>query len=247
MNDSDIRSAAESFWSLVGSRSAFPRDLEASILWSLPLVVVKIPRLRTQAVRDWLTQDGLGHIVPAPERELRACIVACRGRGIVFIDGADSVEEQRMSLAHELAHFLLDYVLPRDQAVKSLGESILAVLDGDRAPTPAERLSAVLKGVPIGIYSRLWHRGPRGIAPSAGTLAREDAADVLALELLAPRRDVLQRARQCQDGMSAESLTALLQSTFGLPESSAWSYAGFLAASAKPTQSIKSWLGINPQ
>jgi hypothetical protein len=218
--------------------------LEASILWALPLAVVKIPRLRVQVVRDWLEQGGFAPIIPVAERELRACVVASRGRGVVFLDGSDPLDEQRLSLAHELAHFLLDYLLPRDRAIKTFGDSIVPVLDGDRPATPAERLSAVLRGVHIGGYARLWHRGPRGLAEDADVIAREDAADALALEILAPRRDVMSRVRTRDHNPNSDALARILQVEFGLPMPTARAYAGVLSISERPTKSVRAWLGI---
>lgn len=244
MDDSQLRRIASDFWCLAGGTTGFPRDIEASILWALPLAVAKLPRLRVASVRAWLSQNGLPAIVPAGERELRACVVASRGRGVIFIDGCDPPEEQRLSLAHELAHFLLDYQLPRDQAIAALGQSIVPVLDGDRLPTDAERLSAVLRGVTLGVYSRLWLRGPLGLARDTKVVAQEDAADALALELLAPKREVVARARTLIAAGDRDGVADRLRSNFGLPATFAQSYARVLCASAKPLKSMKQWLGI---
>lgn len=244
MNDFEIRSVAADFWRLTGSPTNFPRNLEASVLWALPLAVVKIPRLRVQGVREWLERDGFASIVPVVERELRACVVASRGRGVVFLDGADADDEQRLSLAHELAHFLLDYLIPRDRAIKTFGESILPVLDGDRPATPEERLSAVLRGVHIGVYSRLWQRGPSGLAEDAEVVAREDAADVLALEILAPRREIVARARLNTRHRRSDSVARVLEVEFGLPATAAKAYADVLCVSARPVKSVRAWMGI---
>lgn len=244
MNDSDLRRIAADFWRLAGDPNSFPRNIESAILWVLPLAVAKLPRLRVTGVRAWLAESGLPTIVPAGERELRACVVAARGRGVIFIDGSDPADEQRLSLAHELAHFLLDYVAPRDRALQAFGPSILPVLDGDRPPTDAEKLSAVLSGVNLGVYSRLWLRGPLGLARDAAVVAHEDLADRLAIEILAPRREVVSRTRKHIDRSNNRAVSALAQSVFGLPASCAQNYARVLCASAKPAQSVKGWLGI---
>src|SRR4051812_4215291 len=111
MNDFDIRKIATDFWRLAEGAASFPRNIEMAILWALPLAVAKIPRLRVASVCAWLSEYGLPAIVPIGDRELRACVVAACGRGVIFIDGSDPLDEQRLSLAHELAHFLLDYLL----------------------------------------------------------------------------------------------------------------------------------------
>lgn len=242
MNEAELRSIAANFWKLAGDPADFPRDLEASVLWALPLGVVKLPRLRSDLVRDWLAVDGLADLVPPTKRDLRACVVASRGRGLVFIDGADPIDEQRMSLAHEVAHFLLDYLLPRQAAMKVFGDAIVPVLDGDRVASPQERFSAMLRGVRVGVYSRLWHRGPSGLAEDAETVAREDSADALALELVAPRREVIARTRAV--GVGADTVSRVLTGEFGLPTSVAEGYARVICVAARPTPSMKEWLGL---
>lgn len=244
MGGLDVREIAASFWRRAGSPSSFPRDIEASVLWALPVAVVKLPRLRVAAIREWLSEYDFQAIIPAARRELRACVVASRGRGVIFIDGCDEAEEQRLSLAHEVAHFLIDYLLPRDRALQAFGPSIVPVIDGDRPPTHAERLSAVLRGVTLGVYSRLWPREPRRQAPDARVVAHEDMADVLALELVAPRREVVARAGDLIRQSRRDEVSFLLQSQFGLPMPTADVYAGVLCASAKPAQSVRDWLGI---
>jgi len=247
MTSSELMRLAEGFWRMAGCERSFPRDLESGVLWALPLAVVRVPRLQTQNVRNWLSQNGGAvEIVPLPDRPLRACIVASRGCGIVFLDGVDQPDEQRLSLAHETAHFILDYLLPRDRAISALGTSIIQVLDGDRPATPAERLSAVLRGAPIGVYTRLAHRGRAGRVEDADTLACEDAADQLAMELLAPRREAIQRvSRSGLDAGDEGRIVELLQSDFGLPGPSANAYAKVLRSGVTRARSMRSWLGLD--
>jgi Zn-dependent peptidase ImmA (M78 family) len=40
--------------------------------------------------------------------------MARAGHGFISLDGSDADDERRFSLAHELAHFLLDYQDPRN-------------------------------------------------------------------------------------------------------------------------------------
>lgn len=163
----------------------------------------------------------------------------------MFVDGSDPHDEQTMSLAHELAHFLLDYFLPRDQAVRAFGPSILAALDGDRQLTDAEKLSAVLQGLTLGVYTSLWLRGPTGIARDSRVIAHEDAADALALEILAPRREVVARTKTPLEQSRYGLVAQVLRTDFGLPVAAADTYARLLCATAKSPRSMKDWLGID--
>lgn len=240
-----FRAVASEFWAQSGVGGDPPRDLESAVLWSLPVYVVKVPRLGTEAVRVWLEERGLVDLAPPGARRLRACIVAAKGMGLIFIDGADPEAEQRYSLAHEVAHFLLDYFLPRRRAVELLGAGILDVLNGDRSPSDQERFSAVLRGVKLGVYSRLWDRGPDGLALDIDAVGREDAADALALELLAPRGEATKAAREL--GWDPDAVAEALTRRFLLPTDIASTYAKGLCITGRPSTSFREWLGVKEQ
>jgi len=45
MVDEALRSVAEDFWAQVGEPEPYPRNLEASVLWALPVAVSKASNL----------------------------------------------------------------------------------------------------------------------------------------------------------------------------------------------------------
>src|SRR5262249_6861344 len=153
----------------------------------------KLPRLGLEELRRWLALRGVTLTRASGFHPLRGALIARAGRGLVFLDGSDSDDERRFSLAHEVAHFLYDYLDPRKRALCALGDPISEVLDGRRVPRPEERLSALLRDVELGIYAHWMERSPDGAVTTAAVLAGEDRADRLALELLAPSRHVLER------------------------------------------------------
>jgi len=67
---------------------------------------------------------------------------------------------------------------------------VLEVLDGRRRPGPAERLHALLGGVPVGFHTHLLARDGDGRAAGAEAAAEREA-DRLAYQLLAPAAEVL--------------------------------------------------------
>src|SRR5262249_27787802 len=123
---------------------------------------------------------------------LRACLIVRSGGGLILLDAGDDTDEQRISLAHELAHFLRHYWQLRRQASSRLGGAILEVVEGSRSPSKVERLDAVLAGVPLGCHAHLMRRDARRRATGAVAVAEEEA-DRLAYELLAPARTVAAR------------------------------------------------------
>src|SRR5207245_2962940 len=133
-------------------------------------------------------------------------------------------EEQCFSLAHELAHFLRDYLQPRRRAAARLGPQVLEVFDGLRPPRPEERLHALLRAVPIGFHTHLMARDAGGVARGAEAAAERDA-DRLACELLAPAAAV--RAA-LPAGAGRREAAAVLGAAFGLPAVQAGRYVDLL-------------------
>src|SRR5262245_40736818 len=122
MIDRELAACASDFWRAAGFLEPFPRSLERAIAWALPLVVVKLPSLTIERMQGWLANRNIAIDCPVGDRLLRASLLAYRGVGVVFLDGSDSPDEIRFSLAHEVAHFLLDYLRRRMQLVANLGE-----------------------------------------------------------------------------------------------------------------------------
>jgi hypothetical protein len=207
---------------------SFPRELRRPIARALPVSIVLLSGLRLDSVRGWLRDNGIGCPCDQTDRPLRACVAACRGHGLIFLDGTDTANEQRFSLAHELGHFLRHYWRPRQLACRRLGRQVVEVFDGERPPTSQERLGALLKNVPLGFQLHLMRRGPCRELLSADVARAEEEADLLAYELLAPARDVLARVGPVHDDAGRVRLVEVLQSVFGLPQEPASHYAGLL-------------------
>ena len=246
MNMREVPAWANHFWRLVGSPEPFPRRLELSVAWALPLTVIKLPRLGVAEVLEWMSQYDLCTKPSLSKRPLRACLVARAGRGVVLLDGTDPEDEQILSLAHEVAHFLLDYLDPREAAVAALGETALEILDGVRQPTPQERLTGALRGVQLGVHTHLMERSNSGVPPSVDVVDREDKADRLALELIAPL-DVVTSQLDAEGfewrGPSAlDAAVERLVVGFGLPRAAAERLGRLLVMAKQPASSFKEWL-----
>jgi hypothetical protein len=218
---------AADFWERVGTPASWPRDLERPILLTTPVFVVRLRDLCLARAREWFTRRRAALPLEAPERPLNGCLVAYRGRVGIFLDARLRPREERVILAHEFGHYLSAYEWPRDRAVRRLGPSVLAVLDGERRPTPAEELAGALTRVPLGVHAHYMDRtfDPRRVAVIEGV---ERTANALACELLAPAQAV--SAEVFQAGLPADSAAwgRLLVDRFGFPVSWAGAYAGHL-------------------
>jgi hypothetical protein len=232
-----VEELASDFWRRAGGPPAYPRNPEPGVLYGLPLAIVKIPRLRAGGVDAWFAARGRPHGAHIKDRQLRGCLFAAGGRGVIFVDAADPADEQRFSLTHEAAHFITDYLRPREVVLRRMGEGIADVLDGKRRPTRAERIDGLLVGVSLGVHRHLMDRGEE----HARRIARsESRADRLALELLAPRADVVRRVRSA--GGSWASATEILVGRFGLPRAVAAGYAESLGPARPRPMALRDWL-----
>lgn len=239
MLDNAGQSAVDTFWSRCGRwfDVAFPRCIEAAIERAVPLRVIKLPRLTLRAVEDWLRMRGRPFSFNCRSRAVRGCLVAFGGRGIIFIDEDDPEDEQRFTVAHELAHFLVDYWLPRLKAIEKFRDTvpdIAKVMDGLRPPRATERFYALMAGVRIGIFTDLMERDNESLM-NAEVWQVEDRADQVALAILAPPDDVFSSVTFSPEAGFAqreECLRAALIEMYGLPESVSKPYTRSLLTAA---------------
>jgi len=218
---------AREFWNKTREPETFPRNLRRAIPKAVPLTVEFMPRFSIRVAVRWLRQHGITCKLPGVDRQLKACLVA--RNGFALVDGSDDEDEQRFSIAHELAHFLRDYWLPRQRVLKRLGADALKVLDGRRPPTDPERFHSLLRNVPLGLHLHLLERDEAGSPLKSSTAQAEEKADRLAYELLAPAEHILLHGTPG----SPEALAETLRRDHGLPAAQALHYAGILLPPAK--------------
>jgi hypothetical protein len=190
---------------------------------NLPLAIIEIDSLTVGNLDQWLHRHHLPRLASVTDRPLRGCLVAYAGIGLLFVDRSDDPEQRRQTLAHEVAHFIVDYLLPREQVAQRRPE-LLDVLDGEREPTDAERFDALLADLPVGFHTHLLERDVHGGHLSAATTDIEDRAERLALELLAPLHRVLEELSAAAE----HDISQLLRERFGLPAGAATRYAGHI-------------------
>ncbi len=246
MKNQEITALARAYWDDVPTPPTYPRNLEHSVCWGHAVTVLTLADLKLSAVHAWLADRGVLRDSVRRDRPLHACLAAIRGQGFIFLNGTDSENQRRFSLAHEIAHFILDYELPRQRAVAFFGDSIVEVLDGDRNPTVEERLAGSLRSVGLGNFDHLIDRDADGIARSIRVVEAEDNADRLALELLAPRRDVmleLGKHRQAGEEITPREIAGILIRLFGLPDEVALQYGRVISASQIEKRSFRDWIG----
>lgn len=232
--DNSSQDAVRLFWESCGETEPFPRSLERPIALALPVVLVKLPRLTLKDVEGWLSRRGAAFRFGCQSRPIRGCVIGYKGWGLIFVDGADADDERRFTVAHEAAHFMIDYWSPRQLAVQKMGQTITEVLDAMRGPTLSEQVHAMLAGASVEIYADLMERDELHGHVNSEVWAIEHRADRVALALLAPPEIVLEEpgvsAPRFADRRSA--VRSALCGRFGLPASLAASYSWALLVDA---------------
>jgi len=233
------------FWRSAGELEDYPRTLERALALALPVALVKLPHLQLNDIEVWLRRRWVSFSFDCQNRFVHGCLVAYGGKGIIFVDGGDPVDQLRFTLAHEIAHFLLDYWIPRQKAVQSLGQSITEVMDGQRSLSLDERVRSLLGSIPIGIHTDLLERDESGVDLNK-TWKMEDQADKVALALLAPQEDVLQRTdiTAATFELRSDLISAILKDEYGLPGAVAKVYGLELLSAVGKGRSWSETLGL---
>lgn len=109
-----------------------------------------------------------------------------------------------------------------------------------------ERLTGVLRGVEVGVYTHLMERSAVGEVNRLDVLAAEDRADRIAWSCW-HRQTVLERleARKIRwrERSAVTAATEILVEEFGLPATVAQEYGRSLVLSRRSTRSFREWLG----
>lgn len=245
MSEAGLVQIAEAFWNSAGGRSTPPNDIAPLVSRTLPVSIVLLPTLSITTIERWLAARDVPYHFLCHNRALCGCLVAARGHGVIFADLNDPPAERRFTVAHEVAHFLLDYDALRRRALDLFGEAIRTAIDGEREMTPTERIDAVLSSTPLGVFFNLMARNTQGSVDHSSILRAENRADRLALELLAPANEVLARLpnTNLQQFERAQSISDLLVKEYGLPRTVARTYAVALLPN-QAHASTAQWLGI---
>lgn len=228
-----IEETARVFWSQSGLHEVFPRDMQQAIGLAKDVVVIHLPALRIKGIRTWLRERNFDFQLPPFDKFLHGFLLTHQGTGFIFVNGSDNEAERRFTLAHEIAHFILDYETPRQQAVEEFGLVILEVLDGFRPPTVEERLHGLVFNHSLVSFSHLLDSDSISGMSRLNVWQAENRADQLALELLAPAHHV--RVQVSKLGLPKRfaahksTLPNILTDHYGLPESIAEGYANHLA------------------
>lgn len=234
-NLEDLEHCADAFWEPIPERNRFPRNLECYLPIHYHASIVLLPGLTVQRVHEWLPANGKVSTNPPNNRRLDGCIIAQKGDAILFINDALPPDERRMIVAHETAHFWIDYELPRRRMKLRFGEEGIQMLDQKRPANTVEVLMATAAGSPIQAFYH-YHFKEHILGTEV-----EQRANTLACLLIAPQQEVLARARKRHLVRNDEAKwLELLHQGFGMPENWARGYLPLLHRNFRE-RSFSSW------
>jgi hypothetical protein len=247
LSSNEIVQVAKDFWKSSGELG-FSYDISGAVNLALPIDIICLSELSLKKIQIWLNERRVFLELEIDDRLLHGFILISRGSGFIFVNGTDTEEERRYTIAHEASHFLLDYKLPREMAVKRMGRAILEVMDGYREPTIEERIDGVLLSVSIKPYTHLLEKVGDGTFNNQDILNSENDADALALELLAPSGAVIKDTNPGRVKISfydfKNKCYQVLRSKYSIPGPFAEAYSSKLAYSATGAPSLVSRLGF---
>jgi IrrE N-terminal-like domain len=199
-----IEEIACDFWTAAGGRERYsePVDINAATSTALRIPIVSLEGLTFERANAFLRRIGGPQDLAEGTQRLHGLIVADQDTAIIFVDAGDSPDEQRATVGHEVSHFIRHYREPRERVRRLLGPSIDDVLMRRRMPAPAERLAAVMRGVPLACFRCGEPYDRASLLGSAQEI--EDEADAIALEILAPKRDIQRRHLRDADSIARE-------------------------------------------
>jgi hypothetical protein len=213
----------------------FPRDVVALASYGLEIPITYRPNLTVQTARRYvqaLGGDRRPDDIVIKDRRLFGWLHVGPPSNIIIVDAGLSPAVANYVVAHELGHFFADVLLVRERWLSTLPaweEAIREAFDWRRSDGWLE-LRAVIAGLP----PRPDEIMGRGDAERPETAEREDLANLIAREILAPWRIVAPLCMQ----RSGDGLPFLLRRTFGLPAQVAHDYCDDLRMALAPRRDV---------
>lgn len=245
-----IKELATNFWK--GMKVSYPIQysfLEGAAFAKYPVNITRLNKLTLSKVIDWLSKHNCSCESIEEDKSLFGLLFMQKGHAFIFLDGTSEIRESLFTLAHELAHYIIEIEHPKRLAVNIYGSQIEDVFDGKRVSTVAEQVSVITSQIDIQPYINLLEKEEMDGISRIKVWEAESSADILALELIAPE-DVVKKTLnslriQIRFYDLKEKLPELLSTYFYLPESISHTYATALCYKwCRGGPSFSDWLGL---
>ena len=221
------------FWKRAGGRSGYPADIAYAVMCALDVYVDEVANLTPASAAARIGRGGLWQSDGVYERGLRGCVIVGQAGAAILVEKSDDEAEKRFTIAHEVAHYILEVKRHHERASDRLGPEFADALYGLREATPTERIDAWLSNARSEAFAHFMDRAPGGGYGCSRTLEAECAADDLAVEILAPRSELAAAISSMGFSGSLKVARRIAERRYGLPEGIAERYAGRVVWQAK--------------
>ncbi|MYE54390.1 MAG: ImmA/IrrE family metallo-endopeptidase [Chloroflexi bacterium] len=219
---------ADWFWKRAGGRPSLPADIGYAAMCALEVYVEQVDNLTTVTAASRIEGVGIRRPAGVSERRIHGCLAVGRRGAAILVEESDNAAQKRFTIAHECAHFILEVRTNQKRAAIRLGPDFSRVLHGLREATPTERIDARLNNVRSDALVHFMDRTAAGGYGCGRIHEAECLADDLAVEILAPRSELIKSLSSFGPMDFSESLSAARRTAkrrFGLPETIADWYA----------------------
>lgn len=243
-----IERIAREFWATSYAEFRYNYDIIKVVESSPNVHLIRIPQLNPTKITSWLTSRKIDIPVENNDRSLDGALLIQNGTVIMFIDTAENDIRQRYTLAHQVSHFLLAYQMPKERAIIKLGKEIAAALKDDTEAPVTQLVQSALQGMTGAAYTLLIEKSEDAFPSDRLNLLPESPADTLALELLAPRYQIIQETASASARLRyspfKRTCQELLIDKYRIPLEIAHKYAKELASSVTSGPSFLSKFGF---
>ncbi len=219
---------ADWFWKRAGGKLGSPVDIGYAAMCALEVYVEEVSDLTTVTAASRM--QGAGIRVPdgVSERRVQGCLAVGRRGAAILVEKNDDEAQKRFTIAHECAHFILEVRTNQERGAIRLGHDFTDVLHGLREAIPIERIDARFHNVRSDALVHFMDRTATDGYGCGRIHEAECLADDLALEILAPRAELVESLSSFGPMGFSESLSAvrrIAERRFGLPDTIADWYA----------------------
>ena len=221
-----VRYWSDWFWKRVGGRFDYPADIAYAATCALDVYVDEVAGLTPVSAAAHIGRGGPRLPDGADERSLHGCVIVGRSGAAILVEKSDDEAEKRFTIAHEVSHYVLEVKQRHERATDRLGREFADTLHGLREATQTERIDAWLNNTRSEAFAHFMDRAPGGRYGCSRMLEAECRADDLALEILAPRSELIAAISLMGFSESLKAAQGISERRFGLPEGVAAWYAG---------------------
>ena len=223
---------AEWFWTRAGRPVRYPVDISYAAICALEVSIHMIADLTPAAATDFFRRDGSRGATAFGQRAMHGCIAFGPRGATIMVEQKDAEDERRFTIAHEVAHYILEVRRHHRLAEQRVGGDFVGILYGLREATPTERIDAWLNNVRSTPTAHFMDRTPDGGYGCGRSPEAECSADRLALEILAPRAEMVRAVLDCRKlpfRNPVDATQRFAEQRFGLPSEVAGPYASRIA------------------